>query len=89
MRAAAVSVHADAVEGAARSKPAMGVHGGGARCPLRALWQDRQHHVQRRRQQEPGLRRIRPYRLSVLIICLVACDSFGDICVHYLLATHC
>jgi hypothetical protein len=55
----AVPVHADAVQGAPPPEHAVGVHRGGARRALQALRQGRQHHVQRRRQPQPGLRRVR------------------------------
>ena len=54
----AVPLHADAVQGAAPAEHAVGVHRGGARRALQALRQGRQHHVQRRRQPQPGLRRV-------------------------------
>lgn len=36
----------------------MGVHRGGTRRALQALWKDRQHQVQRWSQSQPGLCRI-------------------------------
>jgi hypothetical protein len=57
-RGAAVPLHADAVQGAAPAEPAVGVHGGGARRALQALRPHRQHQVRRRRQPQPGLRRV-------------------------------
>jgi hypothetical protein len=46
----AISVHADAVQGAAPAEHAVGMHRGGARRALQTLRQGRKHHVQRRRQ---------------------------------------
>lgn len=60
-RAAAVQVHAAAVEGDPPEEPAVGLHGGGAGRAREPLRQGRQHEMQRRRQPEPGLRRIREY----------------------------
>jgi hypothetical protein len=57
----AVPLHADAVEGASPAEPAVGVRGGGARRALQALWPYRQHQERRRRQPQPGPRRVRKF----------------------------
>lgn len=57
--AASVQVHADPVESHPPPQPTVGVRRRGARRALPALRQGHQHQVQCRRQQEPGLRRIR------------------------------
>jgi hypothetical protein len=57
--AAAVPVHAAAVQGDPRAEPTVGLHPRGAGRAGDALRQGRQYQVQRRRQPQPGLHRIR------------------------------
>ena len=59
--AAAVPVHAAAVEGAPPAEPAVGLHPGGVGRAGDPLRQGRQHQMRRRRQPQPGIHRIREY----------------------------